>query len=206
MTNIYENIGFLNRGVALINKLDATIVKNLSDRILSKVPSASHCESPLGESDIEKLSASLELAISEGELLVKTITSIFLRAAYYSLKASSFQGSLQLIENLSEDARSSLVAAWEANHSVVTSSLKRDVVFPCQLDDVNWQLGVTLSQTVQKRSKVPNAIFTFHTSDTTSSHGNGGTGRLDVEMDEEMLLKLFKSLDTIQRNLDSLSQ
>ena len=114
MTNIYENIGFLNRGVALISKLDPTIVKNLSDRILSKIPSALHCESPLSENDIEKLSASLELQISEGELLVKTITSIFLRAAYYSLKASSFQASLQFVEQLPEDGKSSLVASWES--------------------------------------------------------------------------------------------
>ena len=112
-TNIYTNIISLNRGISLINKLDTTIVKNLSDRILSKIQSAVSCENPLSESDIEKLSASLELAISEGELLVKTITAIFLRAAYFSLKASSFLSSLQVIEPLSEDAKNSLVASWE---------------------------------------------------------------------------------------------
>ncbi|KAJ8953346.1 hypothetical protein NQ314_007355 [Rhamnusium bicolor] len=140
---------------------------------------------------------SLKLTDDNLQLLIQSITYVFKQASKVILKPTVLQK--QLIEYLNFDLEKAeeFVKLW-------SSETKRDVgdiENRFKLEDISWELNLQSANQICNKQSVPNARVQFKLAKAVD---NSKKEKVTVEMDEEELLQLYSTLETIQIKLDNI--
>ncbi|GFS02930.1 COMM domain-containing protein 10-like [Elysia marginata] len=188
----------IKRAVALINEMDLNRFPLLLSRILQKLHLKE--ERTFSEEEEEKLQAAFGYTSNDLDLVLETLEFILQQAAYHTAKPAVLGEQLKQLE-MNEDKVQKIVEAWTNGARNLVQKLKERTVHPNQLEEVKWRLNLQMAQASQSKVKRPNALFQLGVrSDSTGKKDN-----IRLEFTHEELYDFYNQLETIQKQLDSLS-
>ncbi|XP_018580095.1 COMM domain-containing protein 10-like [Anoplophora glabripennis] len=182
----------LINGTGLINSMTTIKFKLLLTHIVN-----TKNEELFTDEELKKLKDSLKLTEDNLQLLIQSIAYIFKQASKVIIKPTVLQK--QLIEDLGLDAEKAeeFVKLW-------SSETKKDVgdfENSFKLQDVNWELNLETANQICNKQVIPKARVQFKLAKSADSSKKD---TVTVEFDEEELLHLYSTLETIQIKLDNL--
>ncbi|XP_076443796.1 COMM domain-containing protein 10-like [Babylonia areolata] len=198
MAAMFTATAHIKKAVALINDLDTSKFPLLLSRILQKLHIKE--ERTFSEGEEEKLQDALGLTGSDLELIIETLEFILQQAAYHAAKPQHLSQQLQQLDLEGEKIRP-IVEAWSSSARETIGKLRQRTVHPKQLEEVNWRLNLQLAQSSRSKMKEPNAMFEFGVRDENS----GEKDKIRMEFTHDELYGFYNQLETIQKQLDSLS-
>lgn len=148
--------------------------------------------------ELKKLKDSLKLTEDNLQLLIQSIAYIFKRASKVILKPTVLQK--HLIENLEFDAEKAeeFVKQWSSETKKDVGDFKNSF----KLQDINWELNLETENQICNKQLIPMARVQFKLAKSVDSTKKG---IVTVELDEEELLHLYSTLETIQIKLDNIN-
>lgn len=188
----------IKRAVVLINDLASSKFPLLLTRILQKLHLKD--ERTFSEDEEEKLQTSLGLSGPDLELLIQSLEFFLQQAAYHTAKPGILGQQLQQIEVTDEKAKV-IVDEWSNSAKDVITKLRQRTILPKQLDSVNWRLNLQMAQSSKVKMKVPNAMFELGITDENCDEKE----KIKMEFTHEELYTFYNQLETIQKQIDSLS-
>ncbi|CAG5118624.1 unnamed protein product [Candidula unifasciata] len=198
MAAMFAASASLKKAVALINELDINRFPLLLSKILQKLHVQE--ERTFSEEEEEKLQSAFSMSSSDLELVLQTLEFILQQAAYHTAKPAVLGDQLRQLD-LHEDKVNKIVEAWTAGARDLVQKLRERTVHPNQLEDVQWRLNLQVAQSTQTKMKLTNAFFQFGVrNEDTKKKEN-----IRLEFTHEELYKFYNQLETIQKQLDSLS-
>ncbi|PVD19722.1 hypothetical protein C0Q70_20213 [Pomacea canaliculata] len=157
-------------------------------------------ERAFSEEEEDKLQSALGVTADDLELIIQTLEFILQQAAYHAAKPQVLSQQLMQID-LQDEKVQPIVEAWSSNAKDIVSQLRQRTIHPKQLEEVKWRLNLQMAQSTRLKMKVPNAMFELSVHDDNS----GGREKIRVEFTHEELYGFYNQLETIQKQLDSLS-
>ncbi|BFY97107.1 hypothetical protein BsWGS_00147 [Bradybaena similaris] len=198
MAAMFAASASLKKAVALINELDINRFPLLLSKILQKLHIKE--ERTFSEEEEEKLQGAFHMSSSDLELVLQTLEFILQQAAYHTAKPAVLGDQLKQLD-LHEDKVNKIVEAWTSGARDLVQKLRDRTVHPNQLEDVQWRLNLQVAQTTQSKMKLTNALFQFGIrNEETKKKEN-----IRLEFTHEELYQFYNQLETIQKQLDSLS-
>ena len=76
-------------------------------------------------------------------------------------------------------------------------------IFSRRLKNIKWRLNIQLASDLKLKQKIPNALFEFNITGTQTQPDDQS---VHVEFNKDQLYDFFIKLETIQKQLDSLSK
>ncbi|RUS74080.1 hypothetical protein EGW08_018158 [Elysia chlorotica] len=188
----------IKKAVMLINDMDVNRFPLLLSRILQKLHLKE--ERTFSEEEEEKLQAAFGFSSNDLDLVLETLEFILQQAAYHTAKPAVLSEQLKQLE-MKEDKVEKIVEAWTNGARNLVQKLKERTVHPNQLEEVKWRLNLQMAQASQSKVKRPNALFQLGVrNDSTGKKEN-----IRLEFTHEELYEFYNQLETIQKQLDSLS-
>lgn len=124
-------------------------------------------------------------------LVVKTITYIIRRSVNFIMKPETMIQSLIEIVNLNKDKANLFTKFWVGK----TKNILEDVNSGRELIDVQWDLKTELASAAEQKSRTAIGVVRLETADK---------GNLNLELNHNELLELYKTLENVQEELDIL--
>lgn len=149
------------------------------------------------DEELKKLKDSLKLTEDNLQLLIQSIAYIFKQASKVILKPTVLQK--QLTEDLGFDVEKAeeFVKQW----STETKKDVGDFENSFKLQDINWELNLETENQISNKQVIPKARVQFKLAKSVDSTKKDA---VTVELDEEELLHLYSTLETIQIKLDNI--
>lgn len=124
-------------------------------------------------------------------LVVKTITYIIRRSVNFIMKPETMIQNLIEIVNLNKDKANLFTKFWVGK----TKNILEDVNSGRELIDVQWDLKTELASAAEQKSRTAIGVVRLETADK---------GNLNLELNHNELLELYKTLENVQEELDIL--
>ncbi|KAK3799073.1 hypothetical protein RRG08_051355 [Elysia crispata] len=188
----------IKKAVMLINDMDVNRFPLLLSRILQKLHLKE--ERTFSEEEEEKLQTAFGFSSNDLDLVLETLEFILQQAAYHTAKPAVLGEQLKQLE-MNDDKVEKIVEAWTNGARNLVQKLKERTVHPNQLEEVKWRLNLQMAQASQSKVKRPNALFQLSVRDDSS----GKKENIRLEFTHEELYEFYNQLETIQKQLDSLS-
>lgn len=184
--------------MSLINDLEPSKFPLLLTRIIQKL----HLKDDRTFSDDEetKLQDALKLSAGDLELVLQTLEFFLQQAAYHSAKPAVFTQQLKQL-SMDEDKVKTVVETWASSGREVVQRLRQRTLHPEQLEDINWRLNLQMAQGTQLKMKMPNAMFELG----VRNENTDTKEKIRMEFTHDELYKFYNQLETVQKQLDSLS-
>lgn len=184
----------VRRAVDTMNSIESDKFRLLLQRIALKIHSPQ--EASFKSEEIEKLEKSLSLSNELCLLVIDILEFIFLQAAFEIIKPAVLEASLGKIR-LDEEKISLLVATWKENGKEIVEKIRNTKTISFRrLTSIKWRLNLQMACDAKSKQKAPNAIFEF---------GVGNQESVQVEFSRDQLYDFFTKLESIQKQIDSLS-
>ncbi|RNA22067.1 COMM domain-containing 10-like [Brachionus plicatilis] len=191
----------IKKAVQLINEIGTEKFPLLLQRIALKIHSAT--EVSFKQEEIEKLEKSLELSNENVLLVIEILEFIFLQSTYEVIKAQNLAVNLAKI-SLNEDKVTAIAEAWKEHGKEIIEKIRQNkAVFSRRLLNVKWRLNIQMANSMQTKQKTPNALFEFNISGSSAQPEDD---TVQVEFNKEQLYDFFLKLETIQKQIDTLSK
>ena len=129
MENFYSAIPNLSKCVQILNEIDIKAARSICERVLNSTVQKIYDED-FDNKDVLKISKLINTPEKDVHVLLTAIRSIFLKAAYFSLRKQSFLNSLEQIYELSDGVKQALADSYDCQQTILLSTLKKDKVFP----------------------------------------------------------------------------
>lgn len=126
-------------------------------------------------------------------LAIKTITYVLRRLMLFIASPETILEDLTQKLHMENGHAEMLIKFW----MVQTKPLLDGVSADKELVDVQWDLKVALSSSTQQKSKTPVGVLRLKTADNS---------KLNLEMNSDELMSLFRTLENVQDELDLLKQ
>ncbi|OWF53988.1 COMM domain-containing protein 10-like [Mizuhopecten yessoensis] len=188
----------IKRAVASINALEPSKFPLLLTRITQKLHLKD--DRTFSEEEETKLQDALALTAGDLELVLQTLEFFLQQAAYHAAKPAVFTQQLQQLD-MDEDKVKTVVEAWTSSGREVVQRLRQRTLNPKQLEDINWRLSLQMAQATQVKMKMPNAMFEL----AVKNENTDTREKIRMEFTHDELYKFYNQLETIQKQLDSLS-
>lgn len=202
--SVFSETEALTSAISILNKIESGKFPLLLSRIISRYHSPEYTNY-FSPNEIIKLETSLGIDRIQVQLVIDTIKFVIDKASYSALKPATLANELMEI-GLEEERAGVCAQAWGNNGKSVIERLKKEPFCPSQLEDVHWRLNLQLAQTDLTRQKIPNAIFEFQISDSSTVPGGGSSERnVTTEFTKDELYSFFNELEKIQAQLDQLT-
>ncbi|KAK3799074.1 hypothetical protein RRG08_051355 [Elysia crispata] len=197
-TTLFTASASIKKAVMLINDMDVNRFPLLLSRILQKLHLKE--ERTFSEEEEEKLQTAFGFSSNDLDLVLETLEFILQQAAYHTAKPAVLGEQLKQLE-MNDDKVEKIVEAWTNGARNLVQKLKERTVHPNQLEEVKWRLNLQMAQASQSKVKRPNALFQLSVRDDSS----GKKENIRLEFTHEELYEFYNQLETIQKQLDSLS-
>lgn len=182
----------LNKGIAIINKLDEARFEQFLRRIVAKLKA--QVTEIFTEDEIQKLEKIFGVDQESLVLSIKTLQYIFKRMFKYIFMPVDLKSDLKTI-GLNNEKSDSIVKVWSAETRTTLNELG-SVATEKSSDSLNfsWKLNAELSSEYRKRCKVPKAYLSL------ASEKN----ETEIELTHPELYSIFLQFESIQNELDYL--
>ncbi|CAF0759596.1 unnamed protein product [Brachionus calyciflorus] len=191
----------IKRAVDIINRIDTERFPLLLQRIALKIHSQT--EASFKQDEIEKLEKSLDLSNEEIVLVIEILEFIFLQSAYELVKPGVLFTQLTKIR-LNEDKANSIGETWKEQGKEIIERIRQSkAIFSRRLKNIKWRLNIQLASDLKSKQKIPNALFEFNISGSSTQPNDQS---VQVEFNRDQLYDFFLKLETIQKQIDSLSK
>ena len=197
-THWFSVTSSIHKTVELINQIHSSKLNKLLSRVILKIHSKD--EKSFTAEEEEKLQVAFNLTSNALESVLDTISFIFEQAAYHNAKPNILRQQLQQVE-LDEEQIECFVNIWVDHGTNVNELLRKRSLAPKQLENVNWELRLQTASADQSKLRIPSGILELCLSQSDSEKKD----KLLMEFSHEELFKLFKQLETIQTQLDTLN-
>lgn len=187
----------LRQGLEIAQRVDSGKFRLLVDRICQSLRAGS-VDGVFDADEREKLLASLDLKRDDLTLLLRTLLSIFRRAAYGIVQPAVMEATVKSWQ-LDESKTATFCHAWSLHAKGIVDAFKQKSIFPAQVRDIHWSLNVRSSSSTAAFAKGTRPMSLLQLQLTGEADSS-----LTVEMDPEDLLRLYDTLENIQRRLDDL--
>lgn len=191
----------IKKAVQVINEIDSEKFPLLLERIALKIHSDT--ETSFKQEEIEKLEKGLSLSNENVLLVIEILEFIFLQSTYEVIKPQILAANLAKI-NLKNEKLEVIVNAWKEHGKEIIEKIRQNkAIFSRRLMNVKWRLNIQMANNLKSKQKIPNALFEFNISGSSSQPDNE---TVQVEFNKEELYDFFLKLETIQKQIDSLSK
>uniref|UniRef100_A0A336K2N0 CSON013648 protein n=1 Tax=Culicoides sonorensis TaxID=179676 RepID=A0A336K2N0_CULSO len=185
MSWIIPNEKLLN-GVSILNSIDKQNFQKLVD-----FTSYNDKEKTEKLSELQNIESFLEG--KKLNLAFKTITYILKRLMLFLASPETILNDLTQKLNMKSEIAEIMVKAWTKK----TKLILEGVCAEKELIDVQWDLKVTLSSSIEQKPKTPIGILRMQTADYN---------KLNLEMNTSDLMNLFNIFENVQDELDLFKQ
>ncbi|XP_049776477.1 COMM domain-containing protein 10-like [Schistocerca cancellata] len=192
----------LYKAANIINGLDESKFPLLLSRIAQVMQQCPDDKKPFTEEEQEKLEVSLALDKDDLKLLIESSTLILQQAAYHMMKPTVLQQQLHDVLGLKEEKAKTFAQVWVNSAKGIVEQRRKKSVFPVQLEDVRWKLGLQMASDVQLKQKIPKATFQFGL--LSDCEGEKIKENITLEFTHDELFEFHKKLEAIQSQLDAL--
>ncbi|KAJ8984639.1 hypothetical protein NQ317_009867 [Molorchus minor] len=178
----------LKNGIALINNLTTIKFQLLLAHIINSK-----------EDELKKLKDSLKFTEDNVQLLTQSIIYIYRQANKVILKPTVLQK--HLIENLKFDSEKAeeFVKQWS---NETKKDVGGDFENRMKLENITWELNLETANQICNKESVPKARLQFNLAKAVVSDQKD---KVTVEMDQDELMHLYSTLETIQIKLDNIN-
>lgn len=191
----------IKKAVQIINEIGTDKFPLLLQRIALKIHSDT--EASFKQDEIEKLEKSLELSNDDILLVIQILEFIFLQSTYEVIKPQNLTVHLTKI-NLNEEKVNSIVDTWKEHGKEIIEKIRQNkAIFSRRLMNVKWRLNIQMANNMKSKQKLPNALFEFNISGSSTKPEDE---IVQIEFNKEQLYDFFLKLETIQKQIDSLSK
>lgn len=191
----------IRKAVQIINEIDIEKFPLLLERIALKIHSDT--ETSFKQEEIEKLEKGLSLTNENVLLVIEILEFIFLQSTYEVVKPQILAENLAKI-NLNNEKLEIIVNTWKEHGKEIIEKIRQNkAIFSRRLTNVKWRLNIQMANNMKSKQKIPNALFEFNISGSSSQPENE---TVQIEFNKEELYDFFLKLETIQKQIDSLSK
>lgn len=198
MALVFTATPAIKKAVILINELDSSKFPLLLTRILQKIHLKD--ERTFSEEEETKLQGVLELPPPDLELIIQTLEFFLHQAAYHTAKPGVLSQQLNQLD-INEDKVAAIVEAWANSAREVVQKLRKQTIVPDQLEAINWRLNLQMAQSMKTKMKMPNAMFELDVKNENKEQHQ----KIRMEFTHDELYQFYNQLESIQKQLDSLS-
>lgn len=176
------------------------IDNDTDDRSLSTAEGVVSKNRLLNDDDnaLEELERLVGIPREQFLLLIKTFSYILRRIGTYLIRPLLLQKELRETLHLNDELKiAAIVRLWNRDTAPMLQDLANRPYEYHQVTDVSWKLNVEISSQCQQRQKKALAMLQLRT---------GAGDDLNLEMDHCALQQLYRQLEEVQGELDSLAR
>lgn len=147
--------------------------------------------------ELKKVEVSHQVDENNMQLLIQSITHIFKQSCKFILKPTVLEKQLVEYLKFEKDKAHEFVKVWIADMKKNFEDFENQY----QLEDVAWQFNMQTASTTCKKEAIPTARIQMNLSKVKDKQKDNIT----FELNEEELVQLYNTLESIQTKLDTIN-